>query len=207
MSIMPERPGFEVGKEEIDPKKLIQDAGTGSPPKSSTGSPIKLPSYTSMSDSPSVAAGVPVLELIRKFEDERILSREDRVALNEALYNPNRREGIVKALKDVELGSNSRFAIRRLKAQIYQNGTGEVSSKMHKLQKEKGDINSLMSPLVEAQLSARGGQRQGSSHAFAHTSCHCGAQAEEETLMRNKSPERSRDLPSEPSGVLTGGPE
>ena len=62
MSIMPERPGFEVGKEEIDPKKLIQDAGTGSPPKSSTGSPIKLPSYTSMSDSPSVAAGVPAAQ-------------------------------------------------------------------------------------------------------------------------------------------------
>ena len=80
-----------------------------------------------MSDSPSVAAGVPVLELVRKFEDEKILTRDDRVALNEALYNPDRREGVVKAMKDVELGGNTRFTIRRLKALIHQNGTGEMS--------------------------------------------------------------------------------
>jgi len=85
-----------------------------------------------VSSSPSVAAGVPVLELIRKFEDENILNRDDRLALNEALYNPERREGIMKALMDVELGMNSRFAVRRLKALIHQNGTGEVSSKVIK---------------------------------------------------------------------------
>eukprot|EP00605_Chrysophyceae_sp_TOSAG23-4_P002463 GSChrysophyteH1.ASY1.ANO1.2722.1 assembled CDS len=88
-----------------------------------------MPSYSQVSSSPSVAAGVPVLELIRKFEDERILSREDRVCMNEALYNPERREAVVKALQAIELGSNPRFAIRRLKAIIHQNGTGEVSSK------------------------------------------------------------------------------
>ena len=92
-------------------------------------SPAVMPHYTQVSSSPSVAAGVPVLELIRKFEEEKILNRDDRLSLNEALYNPERREGIVKALQAIELGSNSRFAIRRLKALIHQNGIGEISSK------------------------------------------------------------------------------
>lgn len=204
MSESPERPGFEVGKEEVDPKELSKNAGTGSPPKSSTGSPFKLPSYTSMSDSPSVAAGVPVLELVRKFEDERILSREDRVALNEALYNPDRREGVVKALKDVELGSNSRFAIRRLKAQIHQNGTGEVTSKMIKRQKGKGvDMASLMSPLVEAQLSARGNKDKGAPMHSPRTQAAIEEHKHKKEVQRQneiKASDRSRAPQSEASG-------
>lgn len=148
-----ERPGFEIGKDEQEKRPRVPGSGSPSEGKSS---PYKLPSYTSMSDSPSVAAGVPVLELVRKFEDEKILTRDDRVALNEALYSPDRREGVVKAMKDVELGGNTRFTIRRLKALIHQNGTGEMSSKKIKEQKEKGTLDQLMSPLVEAQLSARG---------------------------------------------------
>ena len=77
-----------------------------------------------LSSSPDVAAGVPVLELIRKLEEEKILDREDRKALQEALVNPARREQIVQALRDVELGSNQRFSVRRLKALIHQNGAG-----------------------------------------------------------------------------------
>lgn len=148
-----ERPGFEIGKD--DNNEASNTATSSSVSGGGNKSPYKLPSYTSMSDSPSVAAGVPVLELVRKFEDEKILTRDDRVALNEALYSPDRREGVVKAMKDVELGGNTRFTIRRLKALIHQNGTGEVSSKKLKEQKEKGTLDQLMSPLVEAQLSAR----------------------------------------------------
>lgn len=93
-----------------------------------------MPSYNEFITSPSVAAGVPVLELVRKFEEEKLLSREDRIALNEALYNPERRDGIIKALRDLELGDGSRFALRRLKALIYLNGIGEVTSSMYKMQ-------------------------------------------------------------------------
>jgi hypothetical protein len=153
-----ERPGFEVGKSDEN-KNKAKDAGSPSErsaQSSGNRSPYKMPSYTTMSDSPSVAAGVPVLELVRKFEDEKILTRDDRVALNEALYNPERREGVVKAMKEVELGGNTRFTIRRLKALIHQNGTGEVSSKKLKEQRERGSLDALMTPLVEAQLSARG---------------------------------------------------
>ena len=60
------------------------------------------------------------------------------MCLNEALYNPDRREAVVKALQAIELGSNPRFAIRRLKAIIHQNGTGEVSSKVLNEQRARG---------------------------------------------------------------------
>lgn len=106
-------------------------------PRSSSSSSkqrTEMPSYNEFITSPSVAAGVPVLELVRKFEEEKLLSREDRIALNEALYNPERRDGIIKALRDLELGDGSRFALRRLKALIYLNGIGEVTSSMYKMQ-------------------------------------------------------------------------
>jgi len=84
-----------------------------------------------------VAAGVPVLELVRKFEEEKILTRDDRIALNNGLNDVERRDGIVKALRDLELGDGSRFAVRRLKALIHQNGIGEMTSRQYKEQQER----------------------------------------------------------------------
>ncbi len=37
------------------------------------------------------------------------------MALNAALYDPERRDKITKALRDVELGANLKFALRKLK--------------------------------------------------------------------------------------------
>lgn len=73
--------------------------------------------------------GVPVIEIIRKLEDERLITKHDRAVFKEAFNDISRREKIVKALRDVELGSNRRFAVRRLKALIHQNGSGEITSK------------------------------------------------------------------------------
>jgi len=123
--------GFEVGVAEVSPKSESGQKQQFMPPRSSPYKDLKLPSYTTVSSSPTVAAGVPVLELVRKFEEEKILNRDDRVALNEALYSIERRDGITKALRDVELSANSRFAIKRLKALIHQNGTGEMTSSQY----------------------------------------------------------------------------
>jgi nicotinic acid mononucleotide adenylyltransferase len=73
------------------------------------------------------AAGVPILELIRKMEYENILTRDDRLALNEALYNPaniDKREQVIQAVRNVELGMNPRFSVKRLKALIHGNAGG-----------------------------------------------------------------------------------
>ena len=114
-------------------------------PKNSP-SPMRLPSYTEVTNSPSIAAGIPVLELVRKLEEEKILVREDRIALNEALYNPNRREKVMLALRDVELGTNPRFAIRRLKVLIHQNNAGvPITSSDQK----NGSISSSMESIHE----------------------------------------------------------
>jgi len=116
-------------------------------------SPVKLPSYTEITNSPSIAAGVPVLELVRKLEEEKILVREDRIALNEALYNPNRREKVMQALRDVELGTNPRFSIRRLKVLIHQNNAGvPITSSDQKNEVAKNGIASTFSINAEGSI-------------------------------------------------------
>ena len=70
------------------------------------------------------AAGVPILELVRKMEYEGVISRDDRLALNEALYNPDKREAVIQAVRNVELGMNPRFSVKRLKALIHGNAAG-----------------------------------------------------------------------------------
>jgi nicotinic acid mononucleotide adenylyltransferase len=75
------------------------------------------------------STGLPVLEIIRKLEDEKYLNRHDRAAFKAAFDDINKQDKILKALRDVELGTNKRFAIRRLRALIHQNGSGEISSK------------------------------------------------------------------------------
>jgi nicotinic acid mononucleotide adenylyltransferase len=70
-------------------------------------------------------AGVSVFEAIRRMQDERILTRDDRLALNAVLYNPDKRDALLKAIHDAELSMYNRFAVRRLKAIIHGNSAGE----------------------------------------------------------------------------------
>jgi len=105
--------------------------------------------YLDPTSGPPYTAGVPVLEIIRRLEDEKSLTRHDRIALKEAIHDSSRREKVLKALRDVELGSNKRFALRRLKALLHQNGGGEPSNKslleaqVHALQKDPNLSTSL----------------------------------------------------------------
>ncbi len=91
----------------------------------------KLPSYTEIHTSSPQAAGLPILEIIRKLEEESILTRHDRLIVKDAIYSDNiiRRDEVIRALNDIELQGQSKFSIRRLKAILYENGSGEVSSK------------------------------------------------------------------------------
>lgn len=84
----------------------------------------KLPSHTDVYTTSPSAAGIPVLEIVRKLEDEKALTREDRLALNAALYHPILRDKVCHALRDVELGVSPKFAIMRLKVLIHQNHGG-----------------------------------------------------------------------------------
>ena len=68
--------------------------------------------------SPPMAAGVPVLELIRKLEDEKILSRNDRAIVNDILNDPTGRDKMVKIFRDIELASDRATSIKRLRNAI-----------------------------------------------------------------------------------------
>jgi hypothetical protein len=91
----------------------------------------RIPSYTEVYTTSPTAAGLPVLEVVKRLEEEKLITKDDRTALKDGLYSidVSRREEIVRALCEVELSMNSKFSIRRLKAIIHQNGSGEVSSK------------------------------------------------------------------------------
>lgn len=103
-----------------------------------------LPSYTEIHVTSPSAAGIPVLEVVKRLEEEKLITKEDRMGLQDALYSSDvvRREEIVKSLCDVELSMNSRFAIRRLKAVIHQNGGGEISSRYRNSMSSIGDDSS-----------------------------------------------------------------
>lgn len=95
-----------------------------------------MPTYTEIHTVSPIAAGLPILEIVRKLDEEKILSREDRLALKDALYSSDsiRREKVVQALCAVELSLQSRNAILRLKTALYDrevphlNAAGLVQS-------------------------------------------------------------------------------
>lgn len=64
---------------------------------------------------PIITAGIPILELIRKLEDEKILSRSDRAVVNEILNDLLIRDIATKLFRDVELGIDRQTSIRNLR--------------------------------------------------------------------------------------------
>lgn len=81
--------------------------------------------------SPS-AAGIPIFEIIRRLEDEQHIKREDRPTLNNALNNLSKRDKVLKALCDIELGVNTGFAIKRLNSIIQQQQSDDLTKKQIK---------------------------------------------------------------------------
>ena len=77
--------------------------------------------------SPPMAAGVPVLELIRKLEDEKIMSRNDRAIVNDILNDPSERDKMVRIFRDIELASDRAASIKRLRNAIrrYKDGSNK----------------------------------------------------------------------------------
>jgi hypothetical protein len=85
-----------------------------------------------VNDHAAFPAGLPVLEIIRKLEQEKILLKEERALINEVLQDETRKQLLFKCLKDIEMGANTKFAVRRLKAVVYNNGAGlPIGSQLH----------------------------------------------------------------------------
>ena len=69
-------------------------------------------------------SGVTFIELVRKMEDDRVISRDDRLALDYALNDPKREDSVIALLLKIELSKNTQFFEKRLKALIHQNPSG-----------------------------------------------------------------------------------
>jgi nicotinic acid mononucleotide adenylyltransferase len=79
-----------------------------------SASPTSAP-YKQTYSSPIITAGVPILELIRKLEDDKILSRSDRAVVNEILNDLLIRDIATKLFRDVELGIDIQASTRNLR--------------------------------------------------------------------------------------------
>jgi len=91
--------------------------------------PIVLPQTNAVYLNPPSAAGLPILELLRKLEDERVLSRPDRILVNDSLNNPVKKDKIIKCLRDIELGANPHFHMKKLKVVLLSNIGGDNNNK------------------------------------------------------------------------------
>lgn len=80
-----------------------------------------------LKESYELPAGLPILEHVRKLEQEKIISPEEKLSIRNLLNHPNpeKRKQLLKCLRDLELGTgNMRFTIRRLRALLYNSGGG-----------------------------------------------------------------------------------
>lgn len=68
--------------------------------------------------------GVTFHELVRRMEDEKVITWDDRLALDCALSDPERKDSVIALLLKIELSKNTQFFEKRLKALIHQNPSG-----------------------------------------------------------------------------------
>jgi hypothetical protein len=96
-------------------------------------------------------AGIPIQELIGKFESEKVIDRQDRLAVNKALLDAERRDFVITSLQDIELSTNTRFAVRRLKMLIHQNSSGMPAMGMITPQRSENPLHFESSPTNKSQ--------------------------------------------------------
>lgn len=108
----------------------------------------------------SIAGSIPISELVRMLEDEMHISRDDKLALNSALLDPERQDIVIITLRDIELSSNIRFAVRRLKMLIHQNPAGMPADGRSNFQLSISTsnlatpLNSISPPIAKSSSSA-----------------------------------------------------
>ncbi|RYG67152.1 hypothetical protein EON64_08105, partial [archaeon] len=100
-------------------------------PQRSRKAPQSLPLYTEIHTISPSAAGVPILEVVKKLDEEKFLSKDDRSILQDILYNKAtgdvdgsvlaRRENVVRALQYIELQMYSKASIQQFKHLLYSS--------------------------------------------------------------------------------------
>mmetsp|Transcript_20043 Transcript_20043/g.28796 ORF Transcript_20043/g.28796 Transcript_20043/m.28796 type:complete len:434 (+) Transcript_20043:129-1430(+) len=79
---------------------------------------IKLPSYSSAYRGVPLAGGIPIDEVMKRMEIEKLMSREERLALNTILKNNNIRDKVLMEIQKLEIGSRQRSTLKRLRMLI-----------------------------------------------------------------------------------------
>ena len=66
-------------------------------------------------DSPLITAGVPILEIIRKLEEEKSLTKKDRILVNDILNDIDKQEYLINLFRDLELSIDKFKTIAKIK--------------------------------------------------------------------------------------------
>ena len=73
------------------------------------------------------SGSISLPSLIRKLETEKLRNRDERLALNLALNSSDRKDFLMRTLQNIESGTSSRCALRRLKTLVHRNTDGLLS--------------------------------------------------------------------------------
>jgi nicotinic acid mononucleotide adenylyltransferase len=82
-----------------------------------------------------LAGGVPIYEVMKKYEIEKLLSREERIALVEILRDERFRERFLNEIHQLELGSKQQTNLKRLRLLIKRH---QRNSRRDSLEEEVG---------------------------------------------------------------------
>jgi nicotinic acid mononucleotide adenylyltransferase len=80
--------------------------------------PAKLPSYSRAYRGVPLAAGIPIFEVLKRLEIEKILNRDERLILHQMLQEPTNQEAMLSELQKLEIGSRQKEALRRIRMMI-----------------------------------------------------------------------------------------
>lgn len=78
----------------------------------------KLPSYSRAYRGVPLAAGIPIFEVLKRLEIEKILNRDERFILHQMLQEPTNQEAMLNELNKLEIGSRQKEALRRLRVMM-----------------------------------------------------------------------------------------
>mmetsp|Transcript_15435 Transcript_15435/g.23291 ORF Transcript_15435/g.23291 Transcript_15435/m.23291 type:complete len:435 (-) Transcript_15435:355-1659(-) len=91
----------------------------------------KLPHYSSAYRGVPLAGGVPIDEVMKKMEIEKLMSREERMTLSLILKNSKLRDKVINEIQKLEIGSKRKSTLKRLRMFIKrysQRGSRDTDS-------------------------------------------------------------------------------
>ena len=112
---------------------------------------VKLPPYSRAYRGVPLAAGIPIYEVLKKLEIEKLMNREERFILHQILSEPKQRESMMHEIQKLEIGSSQKSTLRRIrgmirKYQLKEPSDPNVSDKVSDMMMSRGPEQAISGP-------------------------------------------------------------